>query len=231
MLAASAVAEPVQPFAGEHAKAIEVQNTLVGAAHRGPVSGFSVDRPMSTNDPLRTFVTAMTHVVERHDGNEAALLDAGASLLGGLVASDDWLAEAYAVPSADRYRQYLLHLDARERFSVVSFVWRPTQRTPIHDHLTWGLIGQLRGEEVCEEYAVTEIGISKAPKFVHRLRRGEVDRVSPRIGDVHAVSHGGSPGAAISIHVYGANIGAIRRHTFDPATGTVKEFVSGYDNA
>jgi predicted metal-dependent enzyme (double-stranded beta helix superfamily) len=35
---------------------------------------------------------------------------------------------------------------------------------------------------------------------------------------------------AVSIHVYGANIGAVRRHTFDSATGKPKEFVSGYHN-
>ena len=38
------------------------------------------------------------------------------------------------------------------------------------------------------------------------------------------------PTASISIHVYGGNIGAVRRHPFDPATGTASEFVSGYTN-
>lgn len=33
---------------------------------------------------------------------------------------------------------------------------------------------------------------------------------------------------SISIHVYGANIGAVARHVFDPATGAAKPFVSGY---
>jgi predicted metal-dependent enzyme (double-stranded beta helix superfamily) len=35
---------------------------------------------------------------------------------------------------------------------------------------------------------------------------------------------------AVSIHVYGANIGAVRRHTYDPATGAPREFISGYHN-
>ena len=35
---------------------------------------------------------------------------------------------------------------------------------------------------------------------------------------------------SISIHVYGANIGAVRRHVFDPATGAPREFISGYHN-
>jgi 3-mercaptopropionate dioxygenase len=33
---------------------------------------------------------------------------------------------------------------------------------------------------------------------------------------------------SISIHLYGGNIGTVRRHCFDPSTGAVCEFVSGY---
>jgi predicted metal-dependent enzyme (double-stranded beta helix superfamily) len=35
---------------------------------------------------------------------------------------------------------------------------------------------------------------------------------------------------SLSIHVYGGNIGAVRRYTFDPATGKESLFVSGYTN-
>jgi predicted metal-dependent enzyme (double-stranded beta helix superfamily) len=36
-------------------------------------------------------------------------------------------------------------------------------------------------------------------------------------------------GRAVSIHVYGANIGAVRRHRLDDA-GALLDFVSGYDS-
>jgi predicted metal-dependent enzyme (double-stranded beta helix superfamily) len=39
-----------------------------------------------------------------------------------------------------------------------------------------------------------------------------------------------SPTALDRIHVYGANIGAVRRHVYVPATGEIKPFVSGYSN-
>jgi 3-mercaptopropionate dioxygenase len=168
------------------------------------------------------FVGAMTRVVEQHAGDEARLLDEGAQLLGALVRHDDWLPEACAAASPDSYRQYLLHLDPQERFSVVSFVWMPGQKTPIHDHTVWGLVGVMRGAERCEEY-----GQDIRPKGAHLLRPGDIDRVSPRIGDIHVVSNPG-PGVAVSIHVYGANIGTVRRHVFDPLTGEAREFVSGY---
>ena len=35
---------------------------------------------------------------------------------------------------------------------MVSFVWGPGQKTPIHDHTVWGLVGMLRGAERCRLY-------------------------------------------------------------------------------
>jgi predicted metal-dependent enzyme (double-stranded beta helix superfamily) len=62
------------------------------------------------------------------------------------------------------------------------------------------------------------------------LHPGEVEAVSPTIGDIHVVSNAIADKTSISIHVYGANIGAVKRHTYDPVTGTSKNFVSGYSS-
>lgn len=179
---------------------------------------------MSSVERLRRFVHAMTRLVEHHGDDEPRMLETGRTLLHELITHDDWLPEEFAQPSPEGYRQYLLHCDPLERFSVVSFVWMPGQKTPIHDHTVWGLVGVMRGEELCEEYT-REV----KPAGRHVVRPGEVDSVSPRIGDIHVVSNAGAENA-VSIHVYGANIGAVRRHTFDPATGAPREFISGYSN-
>jgi predicted metal-dependent enzyme (double-stranded beta helix superfamily) len=55
-----------------------------------------------------------------------------------------------------------------------------------------------------------------------------VEAVSPATGDIHAVANALEDEPSISIHLYGGNIGTIRRHVFDPATGETKAFVSGY---
>jgi predicted metal-dependent enzyme (double-stranded beta helix superfamily) len=180
---------------------------------------------MSNPARLRSFIRDMTRLADRHADDEQRMLDEGEKLLRALIAEDDWLPEEFARPSPEGYRQYLLHCDPLERFSVVSFVWMPGQKTPIHDHTVWGLVGVMRGEETCEEYSR-----DVKPAGRHPVRRGQVDRVSPRIGDIHVVSNDGSD-VAVSIHVYGANIGAVRRHTFDPGSGARRDFVSGYANA
>ena len=61
------------------------------------------------------------------------------------------------------------------------------------------------------------------------LAPGDVEAVSPAIGDVHRVHNAYDDRVSISIHVYGANIGAVRRHTY-PSGGGRKPFVSGYSN-
>ncbi|MCL4799377.1 MAG: cysteine dioxygenase [Burkholderiales bacterium] len=180
---------------------------------------------------FREFIARFSAVIDRHGDDEAKVFAEGAPLLAELVRHDDWLPEAFAREAADSYRQYLLYCDPRERFSVVSFVWGPGQRTPVHDHTVWGMVGVLRGAETCEEYAVPEPGAPMRRTGAHRVAPGEVDKVSPTVGDIHVVANALPDRPSISIHVYGANIGAVARHVFDPATGRASRFVSGYHNA
>ncbi len=177
---------------------------------------------------LRRFIRGMTNLVSTSGVTEERILAEGRELLGELVAEDDWLPEEFARPHPDHYTQYLLHCDPLERFCVVSFVWGPGQRTPIHDHTVWGLVGVLRGAEEAELFAP---GLPLVPMGRERLEAGMVDAVSPRIGDIHRVSNAMPDGVSISIHAYGANIGTIQRHVFDAATGARKTFVSGYANS
>ncbi|MDZ5458043.1 cysteine dioxygenase family protein [Azohydromonas lata] len=178
--------------------------------------------------PLRDFVAALTREFE-HETDEPSRLAAVRPHLARLVARDDWLPDELAQPHPQHYRQYLLHADPLERFSVVSFVWGPGQRTPVHDHTVWGLIGMLRGEELAQDFAQDAAGRLVARRGPKRLRPGDVEAVSPTLGDVHQVSNAFSDRTSISIHVYGANIGAVQRHVWTE-DGKVKPFVSGYSN-
>jgi predicted metal-dependent enzyme (double-stranded beta helix superfamily) len=155
-------------------------------------------------------------------------LEEGAKLLADLVGHDDWLPDAFAQPDPERYRQYLLHCDPDERFSIVSFVWGPGQDTPIHDHRTWGLVGVLRGAELVENWERRPAGM-KQIGTARRLEPGQVDIIDPTVGEIHRVANAFADRASISIHVYGGNIGRIERSTY-ALDGTPKLFVSGYSN-
>jgi predicted metal-dependent enzyme (double-stranded beta helix superfamily) len=181
--------------------------------------------------PLREFVVAFGRLLDTAP-DEPRILREGGALLRTLVARDDWLPEAFAQPDPTRYQQFLLHADSTERFSVVSFVWGPGQATPVHDHTVWGLIGMLRGAEYSQGFALDGAGRAQAHGEAVRLEAGDVEAVSPTVGDLHRVRNAHAERVSISIHVYGANIGAVRRHTYptDPAQDVRKPFVSGYSN-
>ena len=178
---------------------------------------------------LRHFVQQMTRTVD-HGGGEPAVLQQGQALMLDLITHDDWLPDAFALPHPDKYQQYLLYCDPFERFSLASFVWGPGHTTPVHDHTVWGMVGVMRGAERCEEYAWNTAHTRLDKTVEHRVEPGGIDLVSPSIGDIHTVSNAFADRVSVSIHCYGANIGAVRRHVFDTAEGGVQEFVSGYSS-
>jgi len=183
----------------------------------------------AASDRLTRFAARFEALIGR-GAEEAEILAEGGRLLEALVAVDDWLPDAFAQPDPVRYTQYLLHRDPGGRFSVVSFVWGPGQSTPVHNHTVWGLIGVLRGAELSQRFEAPAGGGLRPTGEPHRLETGEVEAVSPRIGDIHQVANAWPDRTSISIHVYGADIGTVRRATFD-AEGRSKAFISGYANA
>ena len=177
---------------------------------------------------LRSFIDQLATLIDQQP-EEAVVLEHGADLLRKLISHDDWLPEDFAQPDPQRYQQYLLHADSRQRFSIVSFVWGPGQQTPVHDHRVWGLIGMLRGAELSQGFTIDADGLRAEGETV-RLEPGHVEAVSPRIGDIHQVSNAFADRTSISIHVYGANIGAVKRAVYLP-DGSEKTFISGYSNS
>lgn len=182
---------------------------------------------MASIQPLRDFVADMTRLAG--EGlDERGMLKKASPLMQQLLAKDDWLPPQFAEPNEKSYRQYLLHCDPLERFSLVSFVWGPGQQTPIHDHTVWGIIGVLRGSEVSQRYEWGEDQLHETGGL-EVLESGAIDMVSPAIGDIHKVSNGLKFKPSVSLHLYGGNIGAINRHSFD-ASGAANTFRSGYSS-
>jgi len=180
---------------------------------------------------FRDFVQSFTRLVDEFGDNERIIFTDGKDLFLDLILHDDWLPDVFAKFHTDNYQQYLLHCDPMERFSVVSFVWGPGQKTPIHDHTVWGMVGVLRGSEICDEYFHdTDTGQFLVGR-THNLLTGEVDLVSPRIGDIHKVSNALNDQSSVSIHIYGGNIGVVNRHIYELPNGYQNPFVSGYSNA
>src|SRR5260221_2371382 len=133
-------------------------------------------------DRLQQFINSLTALVGA--GGEAPIVAGAREAMRRLVAQDDWLPVEFTRPHPQYYQQYLLHADSQERFSVVSFVWGPGQKTPVHDHTVWGVIGMLRGAERCARF-VAEGGRVLAVGDDVLLHPGAVDVLSPTVCDIH----------------------------------------------
>ena len=86
--------------------------------------------------------------------------------------------------------------------SVVALVWYPGQRTPIHDHVSWCVVGVYEGEESRTLYHLAED--HSEPGLVETgretARPGNCTSLIPPAENIRRVANAGS-GRAISIHV------------------------------
>jgi 3-mercaptopropionate dioxygenase len=90
---------------------------------------------------------------------------------------------------------------------VVALVWLPGQRTPIHDHVSWCVVGVYQGIERETHYQLVEDagGSRLVPGGTFEARPGHVEALVPPQENIHEVTAVGAE-KTISIHVYGADI-------------------------
>ena len=186
---------------------------------------------MDSSHSIHDFIQIATSIVGDYE-SESDVLRHLKPLLQELVSSADSIPKEAFKPRHDRFAMNLIHLPTSKAFSVIGGVWKPGQTTPIHDHLTWALIGVYEGAEREALFKRTDDGSDPS--------RARLQMVSERTHGKGHVTVLGEAGIhrvdnpltepAYSIHVYGRDIGPAERHSYDPATGEISRFVSGYCN-
>lgn len=154
-----------------------------------------------------------------------------AARLTELLASDYQLPDEVTRPSDEHHVMYPLHIEPDDTLSVASVVWNVGQRTPVHGHETWGVVGIYAGVEREVRFVKprdSDAGTPLTPAGEERWEPGQVTVCCTTDDDVHSVSAVGDE-PTVGIHVYGTNIGTINRRTYDPDSGAVRWFVSGWD--
>lgn len=182
------------------------------------------------------FVRAFVEDVKRHIEKAATAAEACESLrpaFADLLAHRDWLPDEFQrdVPDSGMgggIGQWLLYRSADRSLSLFSLVVPSGSKTPIHDHLAWGLIGLYRGNQDEEIYRLSDGAIELARQ--RPLEPGDHYVLLPPIDDVHCVRTT-SDATSVSIHLLANDTGCVQRHTFDEQTGEAKPFRSGYANA
>lgn len=184
---------------------------------------------MQTYD-LQAFVDDVDRIV-RSSGDQYEITKRIEPLMSALLDSGYRLPDEYVRPSPDRHVTYPLYIAPDNSWCLASVVWNMGQRTAVHGHETWGVVGIYAGAEREVRYvkpAGEAAGSALTPAGEHVWERGQVTVCCTTDDDVHAVvADGNEP--TVGIHVYGGNIGTIQRPSYDPDTGAVEWFTSGWD--
>jgi predicted metal-dependent enzyme (double-stranded beta helix superfamily) len=155
---------------------------------------------------LDELVTAVRAVVRRQtDWQQTAGLVAEA--VTNHLPSAEILSAEQRRGHADGYRSHVLHAEPDGSFSIVALVWRPGQVTQIHDHVTWCVFGVIQGVEHEELFTLDENQEVLVEAGSSTNEAGDVTGFAPP-GDIHRVRNVGAD-TAISIHVYGTDVGRI----------------------
>ena len=169
------------------------------------------------------FIDDITAIVARHGDDEHAVTERVAARMRDFLASPVALGPGRDRADPDHYVMYPVWVDPEERFSIAAAVWNVGQYTPIHDHATWGVVGIVSGVEREQRYTLT----GGVPERIagHDFGPGEVTVCCTSDQDLHKVSCA-SQVPTVGLHIYGADIGKVRRRAYDAGTGEVTYFVS-----
>lgn len=185
---------------------------------------------MKHTETLQSFINDVKHMINTTD-NEHEITKKVAERLTALLTSDYRLPPEVTRPSSEHHVNYPLYIAPDDSWSLAAVVWNVGQRTPVHGHETWGVVGIYAGSEREFRYAKPTPAETNSPLTAlgeHVWEQGQVTVCCTTDDDVHAVEAVGDT-PTVGIHVYGANIGAIERWLYDPATGAVRRFTSGWD--
>jgi predicted metal-dependent enzyme (double-stranded beta helix superfamily) len=168
--------------------------------------------------PLDAFIDDLAAIHQRF-GDVDSRVAATSDRLAALVREPGILPASATVGSAEHHTQHILHVAPDRSHSVVALVWHPGQFTPIHDHVSWCVVGVHEGTESQTLYRLAED--PDGPCLVETGREtagpGRCSSLIPPAENIHRVVNAGAS-RAISIHVYGADIGRLGssiNRTFD----------------
>ena len=115
-----------------------------------------------------------------------------AAALQGYLGEPGLLAPAHRRSSPDHYRTNVVHVAPDGSFSLVALVWRPGQRTSIHSHQSWCVVGVHEGVEEERSFSLVESDLEPALLLedVRRYEPGCVTWLSAE-DEIHDVANVG----------------------------------------
>lgn len=207
------------------------------AAIRGGSTEIDDFRLMS--EPFKAFVAAVHDVLERESDPLRAIAQIR-DPFARLLTDDNWLDAEFAQPALKSgmgggIGSYLLYRNGTRDLSISSLVVPAGAKTPVHNHLAWGLVGLYQGEQFEEVFHRADDGTIEGHANLsiidrRHLKRGDFYELIPPAGDIHGVVAANEQ-PSVSIHLLRNDVGCIDRQSFVPEEHLARPFRSGYVNA
>lgn len=195
--------------------------------HEMPADQYALD-----SAEVRDFVTTVRAAIASSPAPRSAC-EAIQPRFAELLADRDWLPDEFRQPAPESgmgggIGQWALFRAGDGSLSLFSLVVPPEARTPVHDHLAWGLVGLYQGTQDEEVFGPGQGALEVLER--RSLEPGDFYALIPPRDDIHRVTTT-SAEPSVSIHLLTNDTGCVWRHAYEPETGEARPFRSGYVNA
>ena len=155
-----------------------------------------------------------------------------------LLHNQEWLPTQYQEPAEEsgmgrKTGMWLLYRSGDGGLAFSALVLSPGTKTPVHNHLAWGLVGLYKGLQAETVFERTDDGSEEghaelSVKETNELSPGDFYELMPE-NDIHQVETV-SDVTSVSLHLLGNDNGCIWRHQFRPDEQAIAPFKSGWLN-
>ncbi len=173
---------------------------------------------------IAAFIGDAKDALHRHGGDRAAVVAELAPLVEQVLWDDGLFDERFRAEPENGRPRYLYHNEPDGSLQVYVVEFAPGEPTPVHDHVTWGLIGVCGGRQHTLRYSRVDDGANPEHADLRLtseavLERGAVYPLLPP-DDIHRIETVGDQ-PSYSLHVLGVDLGRQVRHIFDVESGGV----------
>lgn len=187
---------------------------------------------------LKVFIDAVNVIRTSAESPQAAVAQIRPHF-ATLLNDPDWLPEKYQLPAeleggmGRKTGMWLLYRSGDGGLAFSALVLSPGTKTPVHNHLAWGLVGLYKGRQSEVVFERTDDrsheGFAQlAVKERNELEPGDFYELMPE-NDIHQVETT-SDITSVSLHLLGNDNGCIWRHQFRPEEDAIAPFKSGWLN-
>jgi predicted metal-dependent enzyme (double-stranded beta helix superfamily) len=175
---------------------------------------------------IAAFVDDARRILSAHGDDRQRVVRELAPLTERVVWDDGLFDERHRAEPENGRPRYLYHNAPDGSLQVYVVEFAPGEPTPVHDHVTWGLIGVCRGAQRTTRYERVDDGTRPGQAELRLIQdavltRGAIYPLLPP-NDIHRIETVGDE-PSYSLHVLGVDLSRQRRHIFDVEHGTVTD--------